>query len=160
MFGILSHVSVGSNDTARAARFYDATMAVVGAKRIMTIYQRTSDNEIIKEMGPATEPKENCSIVAVAYGKFAPEFWVGGAHNREEATPGNGVHVSFSGKNKEMVDAWHAAALAAGGVDYGAPGPRPQYGKQYYGAFIVDPDGNRIECMYWDMGWMGYCAIQ
>ena len=168
MFGIISHVSVGTNDIAASARFYDAVMPAIGSKRIMTIYQRTDPAEgedaMFKEMGTATSPTtcdaDKCQAVAVAYGKYAPEFWIQMTLDRNPATPGNGTHFAFSGKNQAMVRAWYDAAIAAGAKDNGPPGPRPQYGKQYYGAFAIDPDGNKIECMYWDMGWMGYCAIQ
>jgi len=60
----------------------------------------------------------------------------------------SGLHFCFKGPTAEAVDAFHAAALRAGGRDNGAPGPRPEYGPDYYAAFIVDPDGYRIEAYY------------
>lgn len=62
-------------------------------------------------------------------------------------TPSGGVHVAFAAETPEAVDAFHAAALAAGGRDNGAPGPRPRYGEGYYAAFVLDPDGNNVEAV-------------
>ena len=124
---ILSHVSLGTNDFERAARFYDAVLPTLGCKRIMEHPQ------------------------AVAYGKIYPEFWIGTPLNGEQASAGNGIHVSFVAESKQQVDAFHRAAVAAGGVDDGAPGPRPEYGAPYYGCFIKDPDGHKIEATFWDM---------
>jgi catechol 2,3-dioxygenase-like lactoylglutathione lyase family enzyme len=85
---------------------------------------------------------------AVGYGEKNPEFWVGLPHDQKPATVGNGVHISFVGRTKAAVNAFHAAALAAGGKDEGAPGPRPDYGPTYYGAFCRDLDGNKIEAVF------------
>jgi catechol 2,3-dioxygenase-like lactoylglutathione lyase family enzyme len=63
------------------------------------------------------------------------------------AAPGSGAHICFRARSPEMIDAFHAAALAAGGADDGAPSLRPQHGEGYYAAFIRDPDGNRIEAV-------------
>ncbi len=81
----------------------------------------------------------------VGYGKKYPEFWI----NHRPTCRGRttGVHVCLRARATEMVDAFHAAALAAGGMSDGAPGLRPQYGAGYYAAFIRDPDGNRIEAV-------------
>lgn len=123
---ILSHISVGVSDPARAAAFYDAVLATIGARRIL------------EEGG------------AVAYGKLYPEFWVGPPHDGRAPSPGNGAHFAFSAASRAEVDAFHAAALAAGGTDDGAPGLRPEYGPEYYGAFARDLDGNKIEAMVWE----------
>lgn len=124
---IISHVSVGTNDFERATTFYDAVMATLGCGRIM------------EHPG------------AVAYGKAFPEFWVQVPFDEGEASVGNGYHVGFMAASKAMVDAFHAAALAAGATDDGAPGPRAEYGAPYYGCFVKDPDGNKIEAAFWDM---------
>jgi catechol 2,3-dioxygenase-like lactoylglutathione lyase family enzyme len=108
----------------RAARFYDAAMGALGYKRVM-------------EFMP----------FAIAYGETAPELWIGMPHNRQAASVGNGVHIAISAPNRAAVHAFHEAALAAGGTDDGEPGPRPQYTPEYYGAFVRDPDGNKIEAM-------------
>jgi len=123
---IMSHVSVGTADLARAAAFYDPVLATLGARRVLD------------------------EGFAIAYGKQFPEFWVGPPHDGGAPAPGNGVHFAFLAPSRAAVAAFHAAALAAGGSDDGAPGPRPHYGAEYYGAFVRDPDGNKIEAMVWE----------
>jgi len=88
--------------------------------------------------------------VAVAFGKAYPEFWLNDPVNEEPASVGNGTHVGFVADSREAVDAFHAAALAAGAQDEGAPGERPHYGAPYYGCFVRDPDGHKIEATFWD----------
>jgi len=122
---IISHISVGTNDFERSVVFYDKVLATLDCKQIM------------KYPG------------AVAYGKEFPEFWVQKPINGKPATIGNGAHVGFIANSKEMVHAFHQAALEGGGIDDGAPGPRPDYGESYYGCFIRDLDGNKIEATYW-----------
>ncbi len=125
---IMSHVSVGVADVARATAFYDTVLATVGAKRI------------VEHPG------------GVAYGKQFPEFWVGPPHNGETPTVGNGVHFGFLANSREEVDAFHAAALEAGAKDDGPPGPRADYGPEYYGCFVRDLDGHKIEATFMDWG--------
>lgn len=124
---ILSHVSVGTNDYSSAKAFYTELLSTVGFNVI--------------------EDLENYR--AVAFGKQFPEFWVGEPANGDPATPGNGVHVSFLVDSNELVDAFHQKALELGARDNGAPGPRAHYGTGYYGAFVIDRDGNKIEAMHW-----------
>ena len=124
---ILSHVSIGVSDFGRAAAFYDAVMPALGCKRIM-------------EHGEA-----------VAYGKMFPEFWVQTPIDGRPSSVGNGTHVAFLAQSKAEVDAFHKAAIAAGATDDGAPGPRPEYGEPFYGCFLRDLDGHKIEAMFWDM---------
>lgn len=124
---ILSHVSIGTNDFARACAFYDAIMPILGCRRIM------------EHPG------------AVAYGKQYPEFWVQTPIDGRPAGVGNGTHVGFLAASKDAVDAFHKAALAAGATDDGRPGPRPDYGPPYHGCFVRDPDGHKIEASYWDV---------
>ena len=123
---ILSHLSVGTNDFDRAVTFYDKTLSTLGCKQVM------------KYPG------------AVAYGREQPEFWVQTPIDGKPATVGNGFHIGFVAHSKEAVHAFHEAALNAGGTDDGAPGPRPDYGDTYYGCFIRDLDGNKIEATYWN----------
>jgi catechol 2,3-dioxygenase-like lactoylglutathione lyase family enzyme len=125
---ILNHISLGTDDLARAAAFYDAVLATIGAKRVF-------------EHGD----------MAIAYGKMFPEFWIGRPHDGGKAETANGTHVAFFAASKAEVDAFHAAALAHGAADEGAPGPRPEYGAPYYGCFLRDPDGHKIEATFWDM---------
>lgn len=123
---VLSHVSIGSNDFERAIAFYDAVLATLGCRRIL------------EHPG------------AVAYGKQFPEFWVQTPIDGQPARTANGIHFGFLADSCEAVHAFHAAALDHGGVDDGPPEPRPHYGVEYYGCFIRDPDGHKIEAMYWD----------
>ena len=124
---IISHVSIGTNDQERALSFYDRVLATIGAKRILDF--------------PG----------AVGYGKAFPEFWVQTPFDGGEAgAAANGVHFSFLATSQEQVDAFHAAAMEAGGSDDGAPGLRPDYGESYYACFVLDPDGNKIEAMLID----------
>ena len=123
---ILSHVSLGTNNFERAIAFYDKVLATLGCKRI----------------------KEHPG--AVAYGKQYPEFWVQTPIDGQPATVGNGTHVGFIAPTKESVDAFYEAALAAGGMDEGAPGSRPDYAEPYYGCFVRDLDGHKVEACYWD----------
>lgn len=123
---ILSHVSIGTNNFGRATRFYDSVLPSVGCKRIIE------------------HPD------AVAYGKVYPEFWVQTPIDGEAASVGNGFHIGFFASSKKAVDDFHRAALKAGSSDDGAPGPRPEYGAPYYGCFVRDPDGHKIEATYWD----------
>ena len=123
---IISHISVGTNDFERAVEFYDKVLATLGCKQVM------------KHPG------------AVAYGKEYPEFWVQTPYNGEPATVGNGSHIGFIAASKEAVHAFHEVALSQGGIDDGAPGPRPDYGDAYYGCFVRDLDGNKIEATFWN----------
>jgi len=125
---ILNHVSLGTNRFAEAKVFYDAVMGALGAACLYSY--------------PA----------AAAYGRQFPEFWLQVPIDGKPATVGNGSHISFFAYSKAQVDAFYAAALAAGGTDEGAPGPRPDYGAEYYGAFVRDLYGNKIEANYWEMG--------
>lgn len=124
---ILSHVSIGTNRFAEAVAFYDAVLPTLGCKRMM------------EHPG------------AVAYGKMYPEFWVQTPIDGQPATVGNGTHIGFVAPTKASVHAFYEAALAAGGVDEGAPGGRPDYGEPYYGCFVRDLDGHKVEASYWDM---------
>ncbi|MBD1847698.1 VOC family protein [Cyanobacteria bacterium FACHB-63] len=124
---IISHLSIGTNDFDRAVAFYDAVLPTLGCKRIM------------EHSG------------AVAYGKQYPEFWVQTPINGQPASVGNGTHIGFIAPTKEAVHVFYEAALAAGATDEGAPGARPDYGEPYYGCFVRDLDGHKIEASYWDM---------
>jgi catechol 2,3-dioxygenase-like lactoylglutathione lyase family enzyme len=121
---MLHHVSVGVRDVARAAGFYDPVLRALGYKRVA-----------------------DYSPGAIAYGesKGKPEFWIGLPHDQGIPSGGNGTHVGFTAKSKGAVNKFHEAALKAGGSNNGEPGPRPDYGPAYYGAFIYDLDGNKIE---------------
>jgi catechol 2,3-dioxygenase-like lactoylglutathione lyase family enzyme len=121
---MLHHVSVGSRDVPRAVAFYDQVLKPLGFKRVMEFLPH-----------------------AVGYGAGHPEFWVQVPADGNTASVGNGVHISFVAPSKNAVNAFHAAAMKAGGKDEGGPGPRPDYGPEYYGAFCRDLDGNKIEAV-------------
>lgn len=119
---ILNHVSIGVSDLDRSAKFYDSVMSTIGAKRIHEV--------------PG---------VTIAYGKYFPEFWIGAPYDSKPATIGNGVHFAFLAPSMESVDEFYRRAVEAGGEPDGDPGRRAEYGPGYYGCFIRDPDGNKIE---------------
>jgi catechol 2,3-dioxygenase-like lactoylglutathione lyase family enzyme len=121
---VIHHVSVGVADVARAATFYDPVLKALGYKRVM-----------------------DYSPGAIAYGESSdrPQFWIGLPHDQKLPSAGNGAHVGFIAKSKAAVNKFHEEALKAGGSNGGEPGPRPDYGPAYYGSFIYDLDGNKIE---------------
>ena len=118
---MIDHVSVAVHDLAAAMRFYETLLAAIDITKL--------------DVRSAT----------IGFGKKYSEFWIN--LRAEGAETANDAHVCFRARTTEMVDAFHAAALAAGGTSDGAPGLRPQYGEGYYAAFISDPDGNRIEAV-------------
>jgi catechol 2,3-dioxygenase-like lactoylglutathione lyase family enzyme len=120
---MIDHVSVGVRDLERAARFYEMTLAPLGLSRLVK--------------RPAT----------VGFGKSYPEFWINLRAGTAPVGPESGVHVCLRSKSAGEVDAFHAAALTAGGRSDGAPGLRSHDRLRYYAAFVIDPDGNRIEAV-------------
>jgi catechol 2,3-dioxygenase-like lactoylglutathione lyase family enzyme len=120
---VIDHVSIAVRDLDRAAAFYEAVLATLGYAKL--------------EIRPAT----------VAFGKRYSEFWLNHRPAMQLVAADNGAHVALRAASREMVDAFHAAALAGGGGSDGAPGLRPQHGTGYYAAFIRDPDGNRVEAV-------------
>lgn len=124
---IMAHVSAGSNRLPEAIAFYDKVLATIGATRIVDIPD-----------------------IGVAWGKAFPEFWLQKPHNHEPAETANGVHFAFLAASPAEVDAFYAAALEAGATGDGEPGPRIEYSQAYYGCFLRDLDGHKIEAMYWD----------
>ena len=120
---MIDHVSVGVRDLERAARFYEAALAPLGLARLVT--------------RPAT----------IGFGKSYPEFWINLRADMIEVAAESGVHVCLRARSAADVDAFHAAALQAGGYSDGAPGLRPHDRVRYYAAFVRDPDGNRIEAV-------------
>jgi catechol 2,3-dioxygenase-like lactoylglutathione lyase family enzyme len=120
---MIDHVSIGVRDLDRATRFYEAVLGAIGYTKL--------------EARPAT----------VGFGKTYPEFWINLRPAMVSVANDCGSHVGLRVRTAELVDAFHAAALAAGGTCDGAPGLRPQHGEGYYAAFIRDPDGNRLEAV-------------
>ncbi|OAX57026.1 VOC family protein [Xanthomonas graminis] len=127
---MLHHVSLGVADIERAARFYDAVLGALG-------YVRVWD-----DLSPGDDDQ------AVGYGlpgggdKLAIKLRGAGAH-----APGPGFHLAFAASSRDAVAAFHEAALQHGGESNGAAGLRPDYGPDYYAAFVVDPDGHHIEAV-------------
>jgi catechol 2,3-dioxygenase-like lactoylglutathione lyase family enzyme len=118
---MIDHVSIAVRDLAAAARFYDAVLGPLGMTRLRE--------------WPAS----------VGYGKQYPEVWLNLRATMAPVAADSGAHVCLRARESKAVDAFHAAALRAGGASDGAPGPRPEYSEKYYAAFIRDPDGNRVE---------------
>jgi catechol 2,3-dioxygenase-like lactoylglutathione lyase family enzyme len=125
---MIDHVSVGVRDLERAARFYELALAPLGLARLVT--------------RPET----------IGFGKSYPEFWINLRADMAQVAPESGVHVCLRVKSAAEIDAFHAAALHAGGRSDGAPGLRPHDRVRYYAAFVVDPDGNRIEAVTFPAG--------
>jgi len=120
---MLSHVSFGTRDAARAAAFYDPVLAVLGIRK-----RAERDG-------------------AIDYGTSTAFFSLEKPTDGRPASVGNGVHIAFAAESRAMVDEFYRVALAHGGSDAGAPGLRPEYDPNYYGAFVRDPDGNKIEAV-------------
>jgi catechol 2,3-dioxygenase-like lactoylglutathione lyase family enzyme len=126
---MLSHLSFGVRDLERAAAFYDRVLAPLGYRRVWA-----SDDGI--GFGPPG--------IADGLALFA--------RPAEAAAPGPGFHLALIAPSRAAVDAFHAAALEAGGRDAGAPGLRPRYGPTYYAAFVVDPEGHKLEAVHQGLG--------
>ena len=123
---MLDHVSLGVWDLTRSRRFYDAALRSLGLVRTVDFQNRGSDY--------GGRP-----------GQLGVEFTI--TQEAEGAGPSRGSHISFAAPNREAVDAFYEAALASGGTDDGPPGLRTQYHRDYYAAFVMDPDGHRIEAV-------------
>ena len=118
---MFDHVSIGVSDITRAGAFYDAVLKPLDITRL-------SDGE-----------------TSLGYGEKSPALWVQTADRPVKPDMGSGLHFCFTAKSRAAVDAFHAAALKNGGQDNGKPGVRADYGPKYYAAFVIDPDGYRIE---------------
>jgi catechol 2,3-dioxygenase-like lactoylglutathione lyase family enzyme len=123
---MITHISIGVRDIHRSKRFYDAALEPLGYKCLR----------------PAR------TLLGYGYGRDSIALWVFQAERPVPADEKSGLHFCFTAANASAVDAFHAAALRSGGHDNGAPGLRPIYGPDYYAAFIIDPDGYRIEAYY------------
>jgi catechol 2,3-dioxygenase-like lactoylglutathione lyase family enzyme len=120
---MIDHISVAVRDLGASARFYQAVLGAIGYQKLV--------------VRPRT----------IGFGKSYPEFWLNLRASLASVDPDSGTHAALRVRTSELVDAFHAAALAAGGSCDGAPGLRPQHGEGYYAAFIRDPDGNRVEAV-------------
>jgi catechol 2,3-dioxygenase-like lactoylglutathione lyase family enzyme len=117
---VIDHVNIGVADVAASRAFYERALAPLGMRMVM-------------------EPNPGVG----GFGADFPFFWIASRGRG----PDSGVHVAFTAQDREMVGAFHEAALAAGGRDNGGPGVREIYHPSYYGAFVLDPDGNNVEAV-------------
>ncbi|QEE35012.1 VOC family protein [Octadecabacter sp. SW4] len=120
---MLDHIGISVSDFTAAKAFYDAALAPIGASLMVMIPAEFTDG-----------------VKVGGYGQGRPVFWLS-----EGPAQSPSIHIAFAAPDRDTVDAFYQAALAAGGTDNGAPGVRPQYHAAYYGAFVRDPDGNNIE---------------
>lgn len=130
---MIDHMGVTVRDLAVARRFYDAALAPLGIAMVMEV-----------------KPEESGGYHGVGYGRHGkPSFWVSSDDRRPAGNdaPGEGIHIAFAADDRAAVDAFHAAAMAHGGRDNGAPGIRPHYHPNYYAAFVLDPDGINVEAV-------------
>ncbi len=125
---MIDHTGIRAVDLERSARFYEAALAPLGYRLVKRIPGAVGFG-VPAGPGASLDP--------------GGDFWIGQA---EPFTPR--IHVAFSAPDRAAVDAFHAAALAAGGTDNGGPGLRPIYHARYYAAFVLDPDGYNIEAVF------------
>ena len=121
---MIDHLGIEVSDLAASTAFYTSALAPLGIRPLMEF-----DGGVGFGSDLGSGPR--------------PYFWL----QERGREPVSGAHVAFRAKTTEDVDAFHAAALEAGGADNGAPGPRTHYHPSYYGAFVFDPDGNNIEAV-------------
>jgi catechol 2,3-dioxygenase-like lactoylglutathione lyase family enzyme len=122
---MLGHLSFGVGDLAHSAEFYDEILAPLGYVRVWS-----------HERGVGFGERGGADKLALF------------AQPKPIRPPGPGFHLAFTAPSRDAVDLFHAAALRGGGRDCGAPGPRPHYGETYYAAFVVDPDGYKLEAVH------------
>ena len=122
---MIDHTGIGVADMARSAAFYDAALGALGLRRTVQL------------------PDERATD-GIGYGVDYPIFWIDRFH-----PPGVKQHTAFAARSRAEVDAFHAAAITAGGTDHGPPGLRDHagYPRGYYAAFVLDPDGNNVEAV-------------
>jgi catechol 2,3-dioxygenase-like lactoylglutathione lyase family enzyme len=125
---MIDHIGLAVSDIARSRAFYETALAPLGMRVVATI---------------PPEQTEHGGTVVMFGGDEGPTFVIAG----DEERPGEGSHVAFRAGTRDQVQAFHAAALAAGGRDNGEPGLREHYGPTYYAAFVIGPDGFNIEAV-------------
>ena len=123
---MIDHTGLSVSRPLESRRFYEQALAPLGYTLIMEVPKQFTGGRVV--LGYGVPPKA--------------DFWLA------EGTPNEPrIHLAFSAESREVVDAFYRAALAAGGRDNGPPGPRPHYHENYYGAFVLDPDGHNIEAV-------------
>lgn len=125
MPSLLDEAMVGVTDIARSTVFYDAVLGALGLERL-----RASERYV--------------GYVAKGNPAGHPQFWICLPFNQKPASSGNGTQIGFRAADRSAVDRFHAAAMANGGTDEGKPGLRPHYHENFYGAYVRDPDGNKL----------------
>jgi catechol 2,3-dioxygenase-like lactoylglutathione lyase family enzyme len=133
---VLDHIGLTVKDFAAAKAFYDAALAPLGVAIVMQVTPEETGGSSHAGYGPTTDRRD------IQAGK--PSFWIGDAPSAATGP----MHVAFLAADQAQVDAFHAAALAAGGRDNGAPGLRPHYHPGYYGAFVISPEGVNVEAVF------------
>lgn len=128
---MFSHITVGTNDLAKSSAFYDALLFPLGLQR--------------RQVTPDGGPPSACWV---SPSSTLPRFYVYMPFNRTAAFAGNGSMVAFLAPSTDAVDAAYAAGISAGGADEGGPGERVNYGVGYYGAYLRDPDGNKVHVVH------------
>ena len=123
---LISHITLGTNNKPRSAEFYDAVLGVLGFSRL---------------------PKPPEKPLAYKKDGQLPTIYIYPPEDGRPATWGNGTHIAFIADNQQQVHEFHQQALRKGGLCEGQPGPRPQYGSNYYAAYVRDPDGNKLQAV-------------
>jgi catechol 2,3-dioxygenase-like lactoylglutathione lyase family enzyme len=121
---MFDHISIGVRDIARSKAFYDAALQALG-------YRRLSEGDY-----------------SLGYGKDSVSLWIGATNFPVPDDPKSGLHFCFVAPDRDSVVRFHAAALAAGGRDNGKPGIRADYRADYFAAYVIDPDGYRLEALH------------
>ena len=122
---MLDHITFSVTDISRSKAFYDAALKPLG---IRVLFEVT--------------PQQSGGAHFMGYGEQRPFFWIAAGDGLKGR-----LHVAFTASDRTTVDAFYRAAMDAGGKDFGAPGLRPHYHANYYGAFVLDPDGHNIEAV-------------
>lgn len=120
---MLHHISIGVRDLNRSAAFYDAALGALGFRRVWA------------------------GKTSIGYGLVDGQDLLLLNQKVDASPPGPGFHLAFTAPSRAAVDAFHQAAVQVGGQDNGPPGLRPHYGPHYYAAFLIDPDGHRVEAV-------------
>lgn len=123
---MIDHTGLQVTDPKKSKNFYDKALGALGYEALMEVPKEYTDGKVV--IGYGIAPK--------------PDFWMAEGTANEPK-----IHIAFRAENRQQVDAFYKAALSAGGKDNGAPGLRPHYHKDYYGAFVLDPDGHNIEAV-------------
>jgi catechol 2,3-dioxygenase-like lactoylglutathione lyase family enzyme len=131
---MIDHLGMPVSDLARATEFYRKALEPLGYGIVMQVSAEQTGHGAAVGFGPPGK--------AADFQSGKPSFWIG-----EGERLGNHIHVAFLAPSRANVDAFYRAALAAGGTDNGKPGLRPHYHANYYGAFVLDLDGNNIEAV-------------